>query len=1097
MKTAKQVEAAYPLSPVQEGMLFHSLYAPETGTYVSQHILLLENLRVIPFQQAWHQLTTRHPVLRTAIAWKKVKRPLQLVGSQVKIPWEILDWRRFSAASQAVELEQFLAADRRRGFDLSRAPLMRCTLIQVKDVSYQFIWSHHHLLLDGWSVSILQKELLAYYDSFCHGQTITLSAPPPFEMYISWLYRQNDAEAERFWQQMVRDIKAPTPLMQRGMPQNTSKFVKDGIQIIWLPNTTSAGLQALAHQHRLTFAILIYGAWAILLNRYSGNEDILFGVTIAGRPPELPGIENMVGLFINTLPLRTTVPSTGDTISWLKKLQRSQWQMQQFHYTPLVQIQGYSQIAPNQPLFESLVVVENIPEVQGDTENLIVRESNTINLVNYPLMLVVEWGKSVSMRINYDCSRFTPEQIIHLLEHLETILTSLITKADTHPPATIPLLAADKNADWLRKSVTVKDFPETDTVHSWIERQARRTPGRTAIIHGQQKLSYAELNEQANCLAFNLQKYGVVTGTPVGVCVDRSPQMVIALLAVMKAGGVYVPLDPEYPAARCSYILTDAQVPLLVTHSQFADLFSDYEGKMLFVDESTEWICPELISFEEQVVLHEQPIYIMYTSGSTGQPKGTLICHRSVGHYLSFITQHYQINEKDIILQIPSICFDGSVRDIFAPLTVGACVKLVDRNTVKNPAALLKEIESSPVTAILSIVPPLLNQLLAVGGIQSLTSCSLRLILVGGQALPQVDRARVKTVFGEQVTLINQYGPTETTITVSYYDTSKEDKTQGIVPIGQPIPNTQLLVLDPALNLLPPGVQGELYVGGIGLALGYLNQPGLTAERFIPHPFGEPGERLYRTGDRASWRPDGVLEFRGRVDRQVKIRGFRVELGEIETVLATHSAVQTAVVQFDGANTDFERLVAYIVPASTISPTIDVLRQHVANVLPHYMVPAVFVILNVLPVTPQGKVDWQALPVPGASHPRPIEKPFTSPRTATEEALAQLWAEALQLEQVGIHDDFFTLGGHSLLAARLAFRIAEQFQVTLSLPQFFEGATIAQLAVTLDDAREQPGPETAAPLKPLARQTQKVTVSEKGELVVAPTHREDLEENRD
>lgn len=1096
MMTAKQVEAAYPLSPVQEGMLFHTLYAPQAGTYVTQHVLLLEQLKVAEFQRAWQEMVARHPVLRTAVAWKKVKRPLQLVGNYVEIPWQILDWRRLSPAAQAAQLEAFLAAERQQGFVLSRAPLMRCTLIRVGEESYQFIWSHHHLLLDGWSVSILQQEIVAYYEAFCRGHTITLPVPPSYEAYISWLYTQNNAEAEEFWRQMLADVKEPTPLTQRHLPPMPSSSGSDGVQTTALSHPVVARLQALAHRHQLTLTTLFYGAWAILLHRYSGHEDVLFGVTMAGRPPELPHIEAMVGLFINTLPLRVTVPTSGNTISWLQALQRSQWQMQQYHYTPLVQVQAYSQVPGNQPLFESLVVVENYPQPDGRFENLIVRQNQTINLVNYPLMLVAELGDAANMRLNYDRSRFTSEQMTRLLGHLETILNALPEKAETHPPAALPLLTQAERAHWLSQSVVPGDPPEAAGVHTLVERQARLTPERIALTHGHREVSYARLNDQANRLAFTLQKRGVKPGTRVGICVERSPQMVIALLAVMKIGGVYVPLDPDYPAARCAYILADAGVTVLVTQSHFSELFSDYHGEILFLDQTSQWMT-DGAGFEAAQFLPEQPIYIMYTSGSTGKPKGVLICHRSVVHYLSFITRHYQISGNDIILQIPSICFDGSVRDIFAPLTVGACVRLVDRDTVKNPAALLTEIDSTAVTVILSIVPPLLNQLLAAGAAHPVASRSLRLILVGGQALPQADRARVRTVFGDQVRFINQYGPTETTITVSYHDTRVEHETQGIVPIGRPTPSTQLLVLDPTLNLLPAGVPGELYIGGIGLAWGYLNRPGLTAERFIPHPFGEPGERLYRSGDRVSWRPDGVLEFWGRMDRQVKIRGFRVELGEIEAVLATHPAVQTAVVQPDPEGADWERLIAYVVPVPATPPAVEALRHHLAEALPPYMVPAVFVILDALPLTPQGKVDWQALPVPGAAYPRPLDKPFTPPRTATEEVLVQLWSEALRLERVGVHDDFFALGGHSLLAARLAFRIAAQFQVALSLPQFFEGATVARLATILDQSQARPDPETAVAPRPLARQTQQITVSEKGELFISPPPMEDLEEDRD
>ena len=563
-KHNRNIESIYPLSPMQQGMLFHTLYAPESGVYCEQMSCSLnENLNVSAFKQAWQQVVQRYPVLRTLFVWRHRKEPLQVVRARVTLPWVEEDWRGWSPLEQQGRLEAFLEADRVRGFDLGQAPLMRCALLREAEDKYRFVWSSHHLLIDGWSLSLVLKEILACYEAYCEGRELRLERPRPYRDYIAWLQQQDLAQAERFWREALQGITAPTPLgIDRGV-EGRERAPCYAEQRLELGAAVTGRLRALAREHRLTLNTLVQGAWALLLSRYSGEEEVVFGATVSGRPAGLVGVEAMVGLFINTLPVRIEVPAQDSLLPWLQQLQRQQVEREQYAYSPLVAIQGWSEVPRGVPLFESLVVFENYPVEASLTEQhdgVQIREMRALERTNYPLTVVAAIaGAELALKVIYNAARFEAATVTRLLGHFQTLLEGIVADPK-RPLSELPLLP---EAEWQQVVVewnaTETEYPKEWCIHQLVEAQVERTPEAVAVVFEDEWLTYRALNARANQLAHHLQGLGVGPEVLVGVCLERSVEMVVGLLGILKAGGAYVPLDPAYPEERLAFMLEDAQ----------------------------------------------------------------------------------------------------------------------------------------------------------------------------------------------------------------------------------------------------------------------------------------------------------------------------------------------------------------------------------------------------------------------------------------------------------------------------------------------------------------------------------------------------------
>jgi surfactin family lipopeptide synthetase C len=1055
---SKNIETAYPLSPMQQGMLFHTLYAPESGTYFQQLSCTLKGeLNVGAFQQAWQQVVDRHPIWRTAFVWDNIEKPLQVVVRQAKVPCSQQDWRGLSSVEQQEQLQAFLRADRKQGFQLSKAPLMRIALIQMDEETYQFIWSHHHLLLDGWSLSLVFKEVFAFYEAFRRGQNLQLKPCRPYQDYIAWLQQQDLTKTEAFWRQVLQGFTAPTPLevdkASEGLSKQGESYAEQQIE---LSAATTGALQSLARQHQLTLNTLVQGAWTLLLSRYSGQEDVVFGVTVSGRPATLAGVESMVGLFINTLPVRVQVSPRAYLLPWLKQLQAQQVELRQYEYSSLIQVQGWSEVPRGLPLFESIVVFENYPldaSLRESGSSLELCNIQSVELTNYPLTVVAWPGRELLLQIGYDCHRFDAATITRMLGHLQTLLEGIVAHPEQQLEG-LPLLTQEERQQLLVEwNETQADYQQDKCIHQLFEAQVEQTPEVVAVMFEGQQLTYRELNCRANQVANYLCSLGIGPDTLVGICVERSLEMVVGLLGILKAGGAYVPLDPAYPQERVALMLADAQVPVLLTQERLLDRLPENNAQVVCLDR--DWADIQILPNQNLQTASYHPAqlaYVIYTSGSTGKPKGVAIEQRSLVNYAQTAIAEYGLQECDRILQFSSISFDAAIEEIFPTLIFGATLVLRTDVMLTSVPAFLQSCAAWQIT-ILDLPTAFWHQLTAeLSHPDTVLPPFLRLVIIGGEkALPAQLQVWQQNV-GQNVRLFNSYGPTETTVVATVCDlTSQPELTE--IPIGRPIKNTQTYILDRYMQPVPIGVTGELYIGGAGVARGYLNHPELTAEKFIPNPFSNaPGGRLFKTGDQARYLSDGNIEYLGRLDNQVKMRGFRIELEEIELALLPHPAVREVVVLAREDVSGDRRLVAYVVPQPEQKPSTSDLRYFLQERLPNYMLPSIFMLLEALPLLPNGKLDRRSLPAPDNLQPE-LAATYVAPQTELERTIATIWQEVLQITKVGLYDNFFDLGGHSLLMIQVHSKLRQILNRDLSMIEMFKYPTVNSFAKYLSQEK--------------------------------------------
>lgn len=1057
----KNIQNIYPLSPMQQGMLFHSLYAPETEVYSEQLSCKLSGqINLSAFRRAWEEVLNRHDILRTAFVWEDLDEPLQVVHQKLNLPFTVLNWQNLDPQRQKEQLRQYLQEERARGWDLSEAPLMRLSVIQLSASSCYFIWSNHHLLLDGWALPIILGEVFTLYDAFDQNREIHLAPPRPFSDYIEWLQKQDMEKARAFWRKKLAGITAPTPLVIDYQAVKAAGSYKK--ERMLLSPELSRQLQQLVRDYKLTLNTLIQGAWGILLHKYSGENDILFGATVSGRPTEIPGVEQMVGLFINTLPVRVPIKPEMRLIDLLQNLLLDQAEARQFEYTPLVEVQGVSEVPRELPLFNSIIVFENYPvsdSLKQRQSALNISEVETFERTNYPITLVASPGQVLAIDVAYESRRFPESGIQRLLQHLSTILQSFA--AD--PNGTIgglQLLTSEERKQLLVQwNLTEKEYPAEDTLQTWFEKIVRQSPDHAALFCDGQTLTYQKLNQRANQLAHYLRDLGVGHETLVGISLSRSPEMIISLLAVLKAGGAYVPLDHEYPMERLDFMIKDANLKYLITHSNDQEKFTAYPLQTVLIDQVQSALENKSKEDPQPLAIPLSLAYVIYTSGSTGTPKGVLLQHRGLCNFIAAMIRDYELSETDHILQFSSFSFDAAVAEIFAALLSGATLYLTDRDTLLSTELLSEYILKHNIS--MATLPPSFLTLLPHEKMNALK----KIASVG-------DRCSwdLALRWKDDRHFFNGYGPTETTIGAAWYKVSNPIPGTVTVPIGKPLQNVRTYILDAQAQPVPIGVPGELHIGGVGLARGYLNRPDLTAERFIPDPFSSiPGARLYRTGDLARYLDNGLIEFTGRVDFQVKLRGFRIELGEIEAVLKNISAVQDAIVVADQSAENEKRLLAYVVCLKEQSLTAAEIRQLLKEKLPDYMIPAAIIVMESFPLTASGKINRRALPQPDVSD-LEISDSAVAPRNPTEEIIAGIFKDILKISHPGVHDSFFDLGGHSLMATQVISRLRDAFAIELPLRDLFEAPTVAQLAERIAIKRRQLQEEDIPEFKRIPRE---------------------------
>ncbi|MCU1267651.1 MAG: amino acid adenylation domain protein [Acidobacteria bacterium] len=923
MDRLENVENIYQLSPMQQGMLFHSLYSPGTGTYFEQSLFTIKgDLNVPAFTQAWQGVVDRHPILRTSFLWEDLEKPLQVVHRRLNLQIEQEDWRQLQNDEREQKFASFIAEDRRLGFDLGEAPLMRLALFRFHDDEYKFLFSRHHILIDRWSRALLLNDFYAFYDALARAEQPRLKVTSSYSDYIAWLAAQQDAgTAEKFWKQLLTGFSEPTKFaVDRKSDREVSEDEQYSDQRIQLSATATDKLQAFARQNRLTLNTIAQGAWALLLHRYSGVDDIVFGVTVSGRPASLPGVESMVGLFVNTLPQRVQVPRAATVLPWLRELQEKQTALGQYEYSSLLDIQGWSDVPRSEPLFESIFVFENLPVTSsfetsseaGGGGLQMISDRGIGSVTDYPITVLVMPGAQLTVQIVFDRKRFDEAAISRMLGHLAAVMEGLVADPEQRLDM-VPLLTAPERAQLLIQwNDTQVDYQRDRCPHELIAAQVEKTPDKEALVGAAERLTYAELNRRANQVAHCLRELGVGPEVLVGVFMERSVEMIVSLLGILKAGGAYVPLDPTYPQERLRFTLQDAHLPIVLTQERLAEKVPRSEATVVCIDRDWQKIEKHSPTNPTNQALAANLAYLIYTSGSTGKPKGVGILHGSVMAFVDWARRTFSAEELSGVLASTSICFDLSVFEIFVPLCCGGKVILAE-DALELPA-----LKAKSEVKLINTVPSAMAELVRLGGLPD----GLVTVNLAGEPLRTELVAQIYKQPGVQ-RVYDLYGPSEDT-TYSTYALRLADRP---ATIGRPVSNTRAYILDRSSEPVPIGVAGELYLGGDGLARGYFDRPELTAERFVPDPFGTAdGQRLYRTGDLVRYTADANIEYLGRVDHQVKIRGYRIELGEIETAINRHPGVREAVVLAREDEPGDKRLVAYVVPGvkdSEVSPAVN------------------------------------------------------------------------------------------------------------------------------------------------------------------------------
>ncbi|HZQ26114.1 MAG TPA: amino acid adenylation domain-containing protein, partial [Acidimicrobiales bacterium] len=897
----------YPLSPMQSGMLFHTLFEPTASIYTAQWTCLLTGpLDERAFVAAWEGVVARHDAFRTSFVWQGLPDPVQVVHARTTIPIEHQDWRHRSPEQQDADLEAFLAADRERPFDLARPPLQRLALLRVGDRAVRFVWTFHHILLDGWCQAVVLAELVTRYEAEVAGLVVDLPPAPQFREYISWLAQRDARADEMYWRQTLAGINGATPLgidrgEQAGDGRPGDAPAEPGYAFVILDEGETAAIQATAQQLRVTGNRLLEAAFAVVLHRYSGDDDVTYGLTVAGRPPELDGADEIVGMFINTVPVRAHVDGEATVASWLRDLDAQQAARQPYEHAALTDVQSWSDVQHPARLF-NVVLIPQYPTDFGSAAvgGVEISDGRLLERTNYPLTVVSFPGRELAIAAAYDTARFDGDLVQQLLDHVAVVLRAMTTDT-SRTVGSLPVLSADDERQvivtWNRTEAPYPDRP----LHALFEQQAARAPSAVAVIAGEAEVTYGALNARANQLAHRLRALGVGTDVPVGICTDRSPDMVVAMLGVLKAGGAYVPLDALlYPPDRLAFMVTDSGAPVVVTQGLTGAALPEVRAHVVQLDAHDIDTFPT--TNPDAGVGLDDLAYVLYTSGSTGLPKGVLVPHRGLAN-LAAALDIIKVTERSRVLQFAPYSFDISVGDLILALTSGATLCLATLDSLVSPDALVEQLRTQRVTNI-QIVPSIMSTL----PVDELPD--LETILVGAEICPTELVARWATP-GRR--FLNVYGPTEGTICASYMECTDPRRTPAI---GKPIPNGRIYVLDRHGRPVPVGVPGEITIGGVGVARGYLNRPELTEQCFVPDPFAsEAGARMYRSGDLGRWMPDGNLEFLGRMDDQVKVRGHRVELGEVEAILGMHEDVRECAVTAHGEGVN-RRLVAYVVPGA-------------------------------------------------------------------------------------------------------------------------------------------------------------------------------------
>ncbi len=1047
-KLPDDVEDAYPMAALQAGMIFHSEYERNAYHVVDSLLLkcILDSTTLIKVIQ---QVIEQHPILRTSFDLGNYSEPLQLVFAKDKVSplIEFEDWRLHSNAQQKEQFALWLELEKTKVFEITKPPLIRFHIHQLSDDVFQFTVTEHHAVLDGWSLNSMLNEIFTYYLSSLNQQSYTVNSQPynALRDLVVWEREAIKSEShQKFWQNKLNNIS--NSLLPAGLSVGDAKKTSDlkpFKQLTTLSPEISKALQALARSLSVPLKSVLLAAHLKVLGMLYGEQNITTGLVCSVRP-EITDADRALGVFLNTLPFPFQLHG-GTWSDLILQVFDAECELMKFRFYPLAQIQhDYKR----QVLFDAVfhyVHFYNVSELAQSQQFEVLDWIDYIQ-PNFELEIAFQLdirSSEIRLLVSGNGSRLNEKKIYAISEYLIEVLSKISESPLERYDSQNFLTDVEQQQLLVYWNATKVDYPKDRFIHQLFEAQVEKTPDAVAVIFEEQSLTYAELNCKANQLAHYLQGYGVGPDVLVGICLERSLEMVISLLGILKAGGAYVPFDPGYPQDRLDFMLRDVGAPIVLTQEACRRKISASTASVICLDSEWDDVAKACDANLNILLMPENLAYCIYTSGSTGQPKGACLPHQGILNRLQWMQTQYSLDQTDRILQKTPYSFDVSVWEFFWPLMTGARLIVAKPDEHKDSLALIDIINRQQVTT-LHFVPSMLQVFIDTPGVEN--CASLKRVICSGEVLPADLVARFQKKF--QAELHNLYGPTEASVDVSYW-ACWSDSAETAIPIGRPIANITLYILDRQLNPVPVGTPGELHIGGIGLGRGYLNRPGLTAEKFIPNPYSQEGGRLYKTGDLVCYRPDGNIDYLGRIDHQVKIRGFRIELGEIEARLLEAPYIKEAVVIAREDQPSDKRLVAYLIVATEDAVNIELLKVRLKETLPDYMVPIAFVILNSMPLSANGKLDRKRLPQPDMSE--ILIKHYVAPRTATEKILASIWADLLGMEKIGVEDDFFELGGHSLLAAQMSFTVQKKFNLKLSLKMLLEKPTIAAQARLIDD----------------------------------------------
>nr|WP_054403824.1 non-ribosomal peptide synthetase [Paenibacillus solani] len=1060
----RNVASMYSLAPMQEGMLFQALMEPQSSAYFEQMSFVIHgSLHEAHLEKSLSLLMERHDIFRTVFMYEDLESPLQIVLKKRNPSIVFEDFTGLTEDEIKSSVDRFKQADREQGFDLTKDVLLRIAVLRTGERRYEIVWSHHHILMDGWCMSIVLKEFFYMYTQLCSGQSIDLPAVKPYIHFIEWLEEQDREEALGYWRDYLSGYEHRAAIPASGSRSN-DPYALGEIHHSF-SETLTERLTKMSKRHQVTMNSMMQTAWGMLLRSYNNIDDAVFGAIVSGRPAEIDGVENMVGLFINTLPVRLGPNANAGTfIETVKRLQQRALESEKYDYISLAEIQAQSD--PKQNLIDHLFIFQNYPEVyeisgQSDNQDFQITDAQSFEHTNYSLSVIMYLRSNrLGIKIDFNASEHHRDNIERVISHLETILEQVSANPEMRLDE-IELAGEEEKRQLLAQfNDTKTDYPKDKTIHVLFEEQAERTPEAVAVIFESTRMTYGELNAKANELAHALRSLDVGADRIMGIMAERSVEMIVGILAILKAGGAYLPIDPAYPAERITYMLEDSGARLLLVYGEDVEVPQDYEGTVLNLADASLYAGDT--ANLSTVSGPNDLAYVIYTSGSTGQPKGVMVEHGSLTNMMVALHSKYPCGEEETYLLKTGYTFDVSLTELFGWIPGGGKVVVAAPGAEKDPRELLQVIGDNRVTHI-NFVPSMLQLFMVEAETSGGAAPSLQYLFIAGEAFP-TEMARRACQQWPHARIENIYGPTEATIYATQETVTAHTEKVGI---GKPLPNVRTYVVDRANKLQPIGVLGELCIAGDGLARGYLNRPELTAEKFVDNPF-ELGERMYRTGDLARWLPDGNLEYMGRIDEQVKIRGYRIETGEIVHRLLQHADVKEAVVVARKDEQGEAYLCAYVVSSGAFDGS--ELRLYLKKVLPEYMVPSYLVEVERIPLTANGKADRKALPEPQGLVQAGSE--YVAPRSETEAKLAAIWQDVLRMGQVGIQDNFFELGGDSIKAIQIVSRLSSE-GIKLVVRDMFSYPTIEEVSRYIQTrsraAAEEGAVEGEVALSPIQR----------------------------